>query len=126
MLKRKESVAKTDKILRYMRCFEELTDAFVNTKQIPLPVCYQRSKIYFKIDDFTTHDSNVYLFDAPIDDSESYYNALNNFEYLNSDHVIYKNLVEYLVSNSCTRVNSLGRWILITKIKVFQTINIKF
>lgn len=129
MLKRKESVLKTDKTLRYMRCFEELTNAFVKTEPIPLPVCFQRSKIYFKIDDFTTvnHDSNIYLFDSPIDDSDIYFNSLNNFEYLNSNHVLDKNNIEYLVSNSCTRINNLGRWILITKIKVnFFFYNIKY
>jgi hypothetical protein len=122
MLKRKEAVAKTDKTLRYMRCFEEVADAFVKSKPIPLPVCYQRSKTYFKIDDTSremiSHDSNIYLYETPIDDSETYFNMLNNYEFLNSDHVIDKNVVDYLVSNSCTRINELGRWILITKIKV--------
>ena len=63
-------------------------------------------------------DSNVYLFDAPIDDLAAYLNMLNNFEYLNSNHVIDKNVIDYLVTNSAIRVNSLGKWILVTKLKV--------
>ena len=62
-------------------------------------------------------DTNIYLFDSPIDSLESYFNILNNFEYLNSDHVLDRNMIEYFVTYSCVRINSLGKWMLITKIK---------
>ena len=120
MLKRREVITRADKTLRFMRCFEECIDALSKTKKMPLSVCYQRAKIYFKCDDTGTQDSNIYLFNYPIDDKATYFNILNNFEYLNSDQVLDKNVIEYLVSNSCTRINNLGRWILITKIKVLE------
>jgi hypothetical protein len=63
-------------------------------------------------------DSNIYLFDSPIDNNESYFNILNSFEYISSDHVIDKNVIDYFVTNSCIRINQLGKWVLITKIKV--------
>ena len=63
------------------------------------------------------HESNIYLFDAPIDDPLVYSRTLNNFEYLNSDLVLDKHVVKYLVSNSCMRITPLGKWILITKIR---------
>lgn len=135
MLKLKEAVSKTDKTLRLMRCFEECTDSFSNNKPFPLAVCYQRSKLYLKLDDAnsgntptsstnstnqtSSQESNVYLFDAPIDDLATFVAILNNFEYLNSNNVIDKHNIEYLVTNSAIRINSLGKWSLITKLKVY-------
>lgn len=52
-LKRREALSKTDKILRFMRCFEECIQSLTSNRQksFPLPVSFHRSKIYFKIDD---------------------------------------------------------------------------
>jgi hypothetical protein len=140
MLKRKEAIARTDKTLRLMRCFEECTESLSNNKPFPQPVCYQRSKIYYKLEQSSlssaspaavassssaasNQESNVYFFDAPIDDLDTFSNILNNFEYLNSDHVYDKHNIDYLVSNSSIRVNNLGKWILVTKLKVYSTNN---
>jgi hypothetical protein len=121
MLKRRETINKTDKTLRFMRCFEECVQSLTNNKQFPLAASYQRSKVYFKLEDSSpsTHDSNIYLFDTPINENEAYFNTLNNFEYLNSDHAIDKHIIEYIVTNGCIRINNLGKWVLVTKIKVF-------
>ena len=120
MLKRKDMICKTDKTLRFMRCFEECVESLTNSTPIPSPMCFQRSKVYLRLDEQGTFESNIYLFDTLVEDTETYFSILNNFEYFNSDHVIDKTVVEYLVTNSCTRINSLGRWILITKIKVLK------
>lgn len=119
MLKRRETSSKIDKTIRFMRCFEETINSLIKTEPIPLSLCYQRSKVYFKIEAAPANqDSNIYLFDSPCPDLDTYYNYLNNFEYLNSDHVLDRNVIEYLVSNNCTRINNIGRWILVTKIKI--------
>lgn len=119
MSKKREAVVKTDRTLRLIRCFEESVNAFVNGQNLPLALCYHRSKVYYKLDEsFISSDPNVYLFDSPVSTSEDYQAILNNFEYLNSDHVIDRHVVEYLVSNGCTKINSFGRWILITRVKV--------
>ena len=114
MLKRREAILKTDKILRFMRCFEECIQSLnSNNRQqsFPLAICFQRSKIYFKLEDLSTslsnHDTNIYLFDLPIDSTDGYFSILNNFEYLNSNHVIDKTTIEYLVSNGCIRINEM-------------------
>jgi len=59
-LKRREALSKTDKILRFMRCFEECIQSLTSNRQksFPLPVSYQRSKIYFKIDETVTVSSS--------------------------------------------------------------------
>ena len=119
MHKRRETTAKIDKTLRLMRCFEESIEAFAQTKAVPLPLCYQRSKVYYRLDTADSNqDSNIYLFDKPCPDQDTYFSYLNNFEYLNSNHVLDRNIIEYIVSNNCTRINDIGRWILVTKIKV--------
>lgn len=133
MIKRKDAVNKTDKTLRLIRAFEECVECLASNKPFPKSVSYQRSKIYYKIDEScinaqsssstsntSNHDTNIYLFDTPIDDQETYSNTLNNFEYFNSDHVIDIHNIEYLVSNSSIRINNLGKWILITKIKIIN------
>ncbi len=137
MIKRKDAISKTDKTLRLMRCLEEIIDSFSAVKQMPKPLCFQRSKVYYKLlinqnntssnqsqlpTSLVAHhhnqESNIYLFDSPVDNTETYFSILNNFEYLNSDHVIDRNMIEYLVTNSCVRINNMGKWILVTKIKV--------
>jgi hypothetical protein len=118
MFKRRDAISKTDKILRFMRCFEECIQSLTSNRQksFPLAVSYQRSKIYFKIDDAnnasssstsSSQDTNIYLFDIPLENAYDYFSILNNFEYLNSDHVIDKNTIEYFVSNGCIRVNDM-------------------
>ena len=139
-----------------MRCFEECIQALatvsasdesecVTSKPFPLAVAYRRAKVYFKIEPNTNVlssssavnasnaatlagiDSNIYLFEKPLDDNLAYQNTLNNFEYLNSEHVLDKLSIEYMVYNSTVRINNLGKWILITKIKVkLKNIKIKF
>jgi hypothetical protein len=47
------------------------------------------------------------LFDKPLESALDYFSILNNFEYLNSDHVIDKNTIEYFVSNGCIRINEM-------------------
>ncbi len=125
MFKRKEATNRTERTLRFMRCFEECIEALAKSKQLPLPICYQRSKIYYKLDNAINQEPNVYLFEYPVEDINVYFNYLNNFEYLNSNNVLDKNTIEYLVSNSCVRVNNIGKWILITKIKVSIFLNLK-
>jgi hypothetical protein len=139
MLKRKDAIIKTDKTLRLMRCFEECVYSLVDgSKRLPQPVAFQRSKVYLKLEAgssnitanlvnvnlnaTSTSESNIYLFDQPVEDSQAYIETLNNFEYLNSDSVHDRTSIEYLVSNSVIRVNSLGVWILIAKIKVNFTL----
>lgn len=117
MIKRRDVISKIDRTLRFIRGFEECIECMAQTKAVPLPLCYQRSKSYYKFEETTSQDSNIYLFNSPCADMNAYFNFLNNFEYLNSDHVLDKNIIEYLVSNNCTRINSLGKWILVTKIK---------
>jgi len=118
MLKRRDATSKIDKTQRFMRCFEDTIKSLNHNKPLPLPLCYQRAKTYFKIEPSTANqDTNIYLFDSPCEDLKTYYNYINNFEYLNSNHVLDRNIVEYLVSNNCTRINNIGRWILLTKIK---------
>ncbi|CAF0837663.1 unnamed protein product [Brachionus calyciflorus] len=144
MIKRKDAINKTDKTLRLIRAFEECIESLTsNNKPFPLAICYQRSKIYFKLDQQSTntttttttsgqsssqntyrnfyHDSNIYLFDAPLDEQQILNDTLNNFEYLNSQNVIDINNIDYLVSNNSIRINNLGKWILITKIKYLET-----
>jgi hypothetical protein len=139
MIKRKDAISRTDKTLRLMRCLEEIIDSFSSVKLAPKGICFQRSKVYYKLlsqnpnssstnqsqlpSSLVAHhhhsqESNVYLFDSPVENSDIYFSILNNFEYLNSDHVIDRNMIEYLVTNSCVRINNMGKWILVTKIKV--------
>ncbi len=121
MHKRRDAISKIDKMQRFMRCFEETIRSLTQHKSLPLPLCYQRAKTYFKIEPKNVNqDTNIYLFDSPCEDLKTYYNYINNFEYLNSNHVIDRNVVEYVVSNSCTRINNFGRWILLTKIKIID------
>ena len=124
MIKRREAIARADRTLRFMRCFEELCEAFAKTKPLPIASLFQRSKIYYKLDQTAQFiETNIYLFDSPIDSMAEYSAILNNFEYLNSDNVIDGTTVEYIASNSCVRINSIGKWILITKIKVTIILN---
>lgn len=132
----------------FEECTASLAQSTASDKRpLPLAVCYQRAEVYLKLDEMikssssaaaagsavttttastaaaaatvsATSDSNVYLFDAPIDDVGVYFNTLNNYEYLNSSHVVDKHFVEYVVTNSAIRVNTLGKWILVTKLKV--------
>ena len=134
MIKRKDAISRTDKTLRLMRCLEEIIESFSSVKPVPKPTCFQRSKVYYKLltntninstnqsqlpTSLVSHhhnqqESNIYLFDSPVDNSDTYFSTLNNFEYLNSDHVIDRNMIEYFVTNSCVRINNMGKWILVT------------
>ena len=118
MMKRRDVLSKIDRTQRFIRGFEECIQCMAQTRAVPLPLCYVRSKTYFKFEETANQDSNIYLFDSPCEDIEAYFSYLNNFEYLNSDHVLGKNMIEYIVSNNCTRINNLGKWMLITKIKI--------
>jgi hypothetical protein len=140
MLKQKDAIVKTDKTLRFMRCFAECVKSLVGTvpasRPLPFPqsVAFHRSKTYLKLEPTgmpnanlvnvnlnatSTSESNIYLFEQPAEDAQAYLNTLDNFEYLNSERVLDRTSIEYLVSNSVVRVNSLGVWILIIKIKVY-------
>lgn len=143
VIKRKESAFRIDKTLSLVRCFEECTEALANNKPLPIFIFYQQEEVYLKVDGLrvkrantttvinpTTsssstassgqQDSNLYFFEAPVDDTNVYLNTLNNFEYLNSNRVVDKNMIEYVVTNSAIRINTIGKWILVTKIKVIN------
>lgn len=137
MNKRKNAINKTEKSLKIMRAFEECTECLASNKPFPKPIGYYRAKIYYKLDESCinlnsplnsssainsqfNYESSIYLFDCPVDDQATYDAIINNFEYLNSDRVLDKHSIDYLVSNSVIRINTLGKWILITKIKVFN------
>jgi hypothetical protein len=130
---RLEVIKKNQRTLALIRCFQECIEAFSNGTQFPLNMCYHRSKIYYRIEEnsranfassnsinsFQT-ESNVYLFDSPIDTIDEYNSTINNFEYLNSDHVIDRHGIAFFVSNGCSQLTNLGNWILVTKIKVIK------
>lgn len=134
---RKNSTTKIEKTLKFMRTFEECTECLTSNKPFPRALGYYRTKIYYKLDQSCinsnspmnsssaiisqfNYESSVYLFDCPVDDQTTYDAIINNFEYLNSDRVIDKHSIDYLISNSVIRINSMGKWILITKIKIFN------
>lgn len=148
MPKRKDSALRTDRTLRYMRCFEDCVRALCNNSPIPVAVCYKRGKVYLepvKSNNFATDsispsksnlisgknvsratDSSIYLFDAPVGDNQSYVEMINSFEFLSSNHVVERASVEYLVSNSDIKINQMGMWMMVTKIKRTQAEKNKF
>lgn len=128
MLDKRQVIAKTEKTLSFMRCFEECVSSFNENRSLPLPLCYQCKRSLLKIDhSFSSADSNIYLFDVPVDSHDSYAQTLNNFEYLNSNRVLDKNVIDYLITNNCIRVNELGKWILITEIKFYtENVTVKY
>ncbi len=124
--RRHEASSKIDRTTSLIRCFEDCVNSLASSSSVPLPICYQPSKLYFKLDitnnnQLNNQDHNIYLFDKPCEDISTYYSFLNNFIYLNSDNVISPELIDYLVANSCTRINDIGRWILVTKIKLLDS-----
>lgn len=138
MNKKKSVLTKTEKTLKFMRAFEECSECLASNKPFPKPLGYYRAKIYYKLDESCiasnspmnsssafnnqfNYESSIYLFDCPLDDQTTYDAVINNFEYLNSDRVLDKNSIEYLVSNNVVRINNLGKWILITKTKLHNT-----
>lgn len=138
-MNKKNSVSnKTEKTLKFMRAFEECSECLASNKPFPKPLGYYRAKIYYKLDESCiasnspmnsssafnnqfNYESSIYLFDCPLDDQTTYDAVINNFEYLNSDRVLDKHSIEYFVSNSVVRINNLGKWILITKIKLYDS-----
>jgi hypothetical protein len=126
MIRKKDAIKKIDKTLRFLKCFEECVEAFQTNAHLPREICYQRAKTYYKLNLNSTksnmnnnlNDSNIYFFDSPLSDQESLSNMINNFEYLNSDHVVDRTNIDFLVSNGQMIINNLGKWILIIKIKV--------
>lgn len=120
-----EASSKIERKVNLIRCFEDCVDSFTSSNSIPLAICYQPSKIYCKLDinsNNHSQDNNIYLFEKPCEDISTYYSYLNNFTYLNSEYVINFELIDYLVTNSCIRINTIGRWILVTKIKLLDSL----
>jgi hypothetical protein len=136
---------KTNRIIYFMKAFDDAVKFLTNTQReanhshVILPLFYQRSKVYYQamINNSNSNnkelshsskgssccstssiDTNLYLFQEPIESDHQYLAHLNNYDYLNSNHVIDKNSIQYLVSNNCSLVNNLGKWIQIIKIKV--------
>jgi hypothetical protein len=144
MLKKKDAIVKANKTLKYMRCFEECIDSFENGKKLPLALCYHRSKVYYKLDEHqrgtiesavaaataAANGSYIYLFDEPISNAREYFERTSNhlvqhglasnIQSANTGLVysLEQNTISYVISNSNTVINELGRWIQVIKIRV--------
>lgn len=126
MLHQKQPVKEVERKLCYMRCFEECLLALNKSSELPKAICYEPSKVTFKLILDQAHDietNDLYLFEQPVDNLVDYQKRIEELKSLDNDEnsCIRLNFEDtfYVHTNGFIEINNLGFWIKVSSIEVY-------